>query len=126
MVRIILGGCSGRMGHVVRGIVDENEDMQVVAGIDIVQGDADFPVFSDAAECNIPADVIIDFSSPKALNGVLALAEEKQLAAVLCATGYSPEQIEQINAASQKIAILRSANMSLGINTMAKLIAEAA
>ena len=126
MVRIILGGCSGRMGHVVRGIVDENEDMQVVAGIDIVQGDADFPVFSDAAECNIPADVIIDFSSPKALNGVLALAEEKQLAAVLCATGYSPEQIEQINVASQKIAILRSANMSLGINTMAKLIAEAA
>ena len=126
MVRIILGGCSGRMGHVVRGIVDENEDMQVVAGIDIVQGDADFPVFSDATECNIPADVIIDFSSPKALNGVLALAEEKQLAAVLCATGYSPEQIEQINAASQKIAILRSANMSLGINTMAKLIAEAA
>ncbi|MBO7353264.1 MAG: 4-hydroxy-tetrahydrodipicolinate reductase [Lachnospiraceae bacterium] len=126
MVRIILGGCSGRMGHVVRGIVDENEDMQVVAGIDIVQGDADFPVFSDATECNIPADVIIDFSSPKALNGVLAMAEEKQLAAVLCATGYSPEQIDQINAASQKIAILRSANMSLGINTMAKLIAEAA
>ncbi len=126
MVRIILCGCSGRMGHVVRSIVDENADMQVVAGVDIVQGDADFPVFSDAAECNIPADVIIDFSSPKALDGVLALAEEKKLAAVLCATGYTPEQLGQINAASEKVAILRSANMSLGINTMAKLIAEAA
>ncbi len=126
MVRIVLCGCSGRMGHVVRSIVDENEDMQIVAGVDIVQGDADFPVFSDASECNIPADVIIDFSSPKALNGVLKLAEEKQLAAVLCATGYTPEQLEQINAAAGRIAILRSANMSLGINTMAKLIAEAA
>ncbi|MCR5427604.1 MAG: 4-hydroxy-tetrahydrodipicolinate reductase [Lachnospiraceae bacterium] len=126
MVRIVLCGCSGRMGHVVRSIVDENEDMQIVAGVDIVQGDADFPVFSDASECNILADVIIDFSSPKALNGVLKLAEEKQLAAVLCATGYTPEQLEQINAAAGRIAILRSANMSLGINTMAKLIAEAA
>lgn len=126
MVRIVLCGCSGRMGHVVRSIVDENEDMQIVAGVDIVQGDADFPVFSDASECNIPADVIIDFSSPKALNGVLKLAEDKQLAAVLCATGYTPEQLEQINAAAGRIAILRSANMSLGINTMAKLIAEAA
>lgn len=126
MVRIVLCGCSGRMGHVVRSIVDENEDMQIVAGVDIVQGDADFPVFSDASECNIPADVIIDFSSPKALNGVLKLAEDKQLAAVLCATGYTPEQIEQINAAAGRIAILRSANMSLGINTMAKLITEAA
>ncbi len=126
MVRIVLCGCSGRMGHVVRSIVDENEDMQIVAGVDIVQGDADFPVFSDASECNIPADVIIDFSSPKALNGVLKLAEDKQLAAVLCATGYTPEQLEQINAAAGRTAILRSANMSLGINTMAKLIAEAA
>ena len=126
MVRIILCGCSGRMGHVVRGIVDENADMQVVAGVDIVQGDAEFPVFSDATECNIPADVIIDFSSPKALDGVLALAKEKKLAAVLCATGYAPGQLEQIDAASKEIAILRSANMSLGINTMAKLIAEAA
>ena len=114
------------MGHVVRGIVDENEDMQVVAGVDLVKGDADFPVFADAAECDVPADVIIDFSSPKALDGVLGLAVGRNLPAVLCATGYTPEQLAQIDEASKKTAVLRSANMSLGINTMAKLIAEAA
>ncbi len=126
MIKIILCGCSGRMGHVVRSIVDENEDMQVVAGIDLVKGDADFPVFADAAECDVPADVIIDFSSPKALDGVLGLAAGRNLPAVLCATGYTPEQLAQIDEASKKTAVLRSANMSLGINTMAKLIAEAA
>ena len=114
------------MGHVVRGIVDENEDMQVVAGVDLVKGDADFPVFADAAECDVPADVLIDFSSPKALDGVLGLAAGRNLPAVLCATGYTPEQLAQIDEASKKTAVLRSANMSLGINTMAKLIAEAA
>ena len=48
------------------------------------------------------------------------------MAVVLCTTGYSPEQLDRIEAASKNIAILRSANMSLGINTMAKLIQEAA
>ncbi len=126
MIRIILCGCNGRMGHVVRGIVDENEDMQVVAGVDITPGDGSFPVFANAGECDVPADVIIDFSSPKALDGVLSLAEGKNLPVVLCTTGYTPEQLEQINAASKKVAILKSANMSLGINTMSKLISEAA
>ena len=53
MIRIILCGCNGRMGHVVRGIVDENEDMQVVAGVDITPGDGSFPVFANAGECDI-------------------------------------------------------------------------
>ena len=126
MIRIILCGCNGRMGHVVRGIVDENEDMQVVAGVDITAGDGTFPVFANAMECDVTADVIIDFSSPKALDGVLGLAESRNLPVVLCTTGYTPEQIEQIDRAAKKTAILKSANMSLGINTMSKLIAEAA
>ena len=126
MTRIILCGCNGKMGHVVRNIVAENPDMEVVAGVDITAGDGSFPVFANAADCDAAADAIIDFSSPRALDSVLALAEGRNIPVVLCTTGYTPEQLARINAASEKVAVLRSANMSLGINTMAKLIAEAA
>ena len=125
MTRIILSGCNGKMGHTVRSIIDETEGIEVAAGIDISEGDAKFPVFTNIGECNVDADAIIDFSAPAALEGILKLAVEKNIPAVLCATGYSGEQLEKINEASGKVAILRSANMSLGINILAKLVAEA-
>lgn len=126
MTRIILSGCNGKMGHTVRSIIDETEGIEVAAGIDISEGDAKFPVFTNIGECDADADAIIDFSAPAALDGILKLAVEKNIPAVLCATGYTKEQLEKINEASEKVAILRSANMSLGINILAKLVAEAA
>ena len=126
MTRIILGGCNGKMGHTVRSIVDENPDAEVIAGIDISEGDAKFPVFTDAGACNVDADVIIDFSAPAALDGILRLAVENNIPAVLCATGYSQDQLDDIEEASRRVAILRSANMSLGINILAKMVTEAA
>ena len=125
MIRVVLGGCNGKMGHTVRSIIDENDNMTVAAGIDISEGDAKFPVFTDAALCDVEADVIIDFSAPAALDGIMKLALAKGIPAVLCATGYSKEQLDMIAEASKKVAILRSANMSLGINILAKLIEEA-
>lgn len=126
MVNVVFCGCFGRMGRVVRSIIDELDDTQIVAGVDITEGDAEFPVFDAAGKVDVPADVIIDFSSPKALDEILKLALGKNIPVVLCTTGYTPEQLDKINEASKKIAILRSGNMSLGINTMAKLIREAA
>ncbi len=125
-VRVILGGCNGRMGHVVRQIVSEDEKVEIVAGIDIAKGDADFPVFAKATDCDVAGHVVIDFSSPAALEGLLEYIVKTGTAAVLCATGYSEEQLESIREASKKVAILRSANMSLGINVVAKLVKEAA
>ncbi|MBO4414578.1 MAG: 4-hydroxy-tetrahydrodipicolinate reductase [Lachnospiraceae bacterium] len=126
MTRIILSGCNGKMGHTVRNIIDETEGIEIVAGIDISEGDAKFPVFTNIGECNADADAIIDFSAPAALDGILKLAVENSIPAVLCATGYNESQLGQIEEASKKVAILRSANMSLGINILAKLVAEAA
>ena len=126
MVKIIFCGCFGRMGNAVRQIVKENADMEIVAGIDICEGAAEFPVYKGISDVKENADVIIDFSSPKALDSILDYAISKNIPVVLCTTGYSEEQLAQINAASEKIAILRSANMSLGINTVAKLIQTAA
>ncbi|MBP5158779.1 MAG: 4-hydroxy-tetrahydrodipicolinate reductase [Lachnospiraceae bacterium] len=125
-VRIVLGGCNGRMGHVVRQIAGEDDRAEIAAGIDLCSGDADFPVFAKASDCDVDCDVMIDFSSPAALTDLLDFAVRTGTPAVLCATGYSKEQLEEIGEASKKVAILRSANMSLGVNTIARLVKEAA
>ncbi len=127
MVRVIMSGCSGHMGHVVTDIIEEQEDMEIVAGFDICDsGDRKYPVFSDPAECSVAADVLIDFSSPKALDSLLSYCIGSQVPAVLCSTGYSEEQLAQITDASEKVGILKSANMSLGINLLEALLKEAA
>lgn len=126
MVKIIFCGCFGRMGNAVRQIVKDSSDAVIVAGVDICDGSAEFPVYKAITDVKESADVIIDFSSPKALDSILGFATEKNVPIVLCTTGFSEEQLAQIKEASGKVAILRSANMSLGINTLAKLIQTAA
>ncbi len=126
MISIIFCGCFGRMGNAVRQIVKDSSDAQIVAGVDICEGNAEFPVYKVITDVKESADVIIDFSSPKALDSILGYATEKNVPVVLCTTGYSEEQLGEIKEASGKVAMLRSANMSLGINTVAKLIQTAA
>lgn len=127
MVRIIMSGCNGYMGRVVAEIVDADQDAEIVAGIDLADnGDKKFPVFTSAADCDVEADVLIDFSSPKALDGLLAYCTEKQVPAILCTTGYTQEQLGQIKEASGKVALMKSANMSLGVNMLLKLVKDAA
>lgn len=126
MVRIIMSGCCGHMGQVVTDIVAEQDGMEIVAGFDVVDsGKTPYPVFASPTDCDVAADVVIDFSSVKALDGLLAYCVGKQVSAVLCTTGYSEEQLEQITAASKKVAILKSANMSLGINLIQSLLKDA-
>lgn len=126
MVRAIMHGCMGRMGQVITGLVREDEDIEIVAGIDIVGGEGmEYPVFKSFAECNVDADVVIDFSSPKAFDAMMDHCEAKQLAVVVCSTGLSEEQIARIEESAKKTAVLRSANMSLGVNTLMKLLAQA-
>lgn len=128
MINVIMRGCNGRMGQVISDIIKNEEDMQIVAGIDLMPLEGrenPYPVYEHLAECGIAADVVIDFSSPKGLTELLSICTERKLPIVLCTTGFSEEQLGAIEAAAGEIAILRSANMSLGINTLAKL-AEAA
>lgn len=127
MTDIILCGCSGYMGHVVAEIVAADENARIVAGIDPAGGgDGSFPVFARTGDCNIRADVLVDFSSPRALDDILAYCTEHQVAAVLCTTGYTQEQMEQIREAGKKTAVMKSANMSLGVNLLLKLLQDAA
>ena len=126
MTKIIMHGCNGRMGRVIADIVKADPESEIVAGVDIAESELKFPVFTDIDACDIAADVIIDFSSPKALDSLLKYAEQKSLPIVLCTTGFTPEQLDQIREHSQKAAILKSANMSMGINTIIKLLKDAA
>ena len=125
MVSVILHGCSGHMGQVVTDIIAAEPDVQIVAGIDAVDlHNREYPVFTNASDCQIMADVIIDFSTAKAIDVLVNYGVERGIPIVLCTTGLSEEQIENVKEASQEIAILRSANMSIGVNLLLKLLRE--
>ena len=127
MVRIIMHGCNGHMGQVISGLVEQDPEAEIVAGIDIAdQGKNSYPVFTDMKECQVEADAIIDFSSAKAVDALLDYSVQRQIPVVVCTTGLSEEQLAKIEETSKKVAVLKSANMSLGINTLMKLIQDAA
>ena len=127
MVKIIMHGCNGHMGQVISGLVANDPAAEIVAGVDVVDNrDNGYPVFTDINSCDVEADVMIDFSSFKATDGVLDYCKEKKLPLVLCTTGLTEEHLAKVKAYSAETAILRSANMSLGINTLLKLIRDAA
>ena len=127
MVKIIMHGCNGHMGQVISGIVEKDPDAEIVAGIDIAdQGKNSYPVFTDIDACQVEADAIIDFSSAKATDKLLEYSAARQLPVVLCSTGLSQEQLAKVEETSRKVAVLKSANMSLGINTLLKLVQDAA
>lgn len=127
MVRVIMHGCNGKMGQVITGLLAKDEEAQIVAGIDpFDDGHNAYPVFSSFHDCIVKADVIIDFAAAKAVDGLLDYSVKNQIPVVLCTTGLSEEQIEKVRKASKEIAILKSANMSLGINTLFKLLRQAA
>ena len=127
MTRIIMHGCNGKMGQVITGLLKDDEDAAIVAGIDISDHvKNEYPVFASFADCNVEADVIIDFASAKATDALLDYCEEKKVPVVLCTTGLSEEQIARAKDISKTTAVLKSANMSLGINMLMKLLKEAA
>ena len=120
-------GCNGAMGQVISGIIEESESAVMAAGIDFKDdGHNPYPVFKNLEDCNVDVDVIIDFSSSKATDRLLSYVAEKQIPLVLCTTGLSEEQLKKVEETSKKTAILWSANMSLGVNVLLKLVNTAA
>lgn len=127
MVRIIMHGCNGHMGQVISGLAAQDPEVEIVAGIDIAdQGKNSYPVFTDINACQIEADAIIDFSSAKAVDALLDYSARRQIPVVVCTTGLNEAQMAKLEETASKVAVLKSANMSLGINTLMKLIQDAA
>ena len=126
MVNVIMHGCNGKMGRVITNLVSQDNDIEIVAGVDAYKGiDNEYPVFTSIKECTVKADVIIDFAVTSAIDNLLDYSVSTKTPVVICTTGLSAEQLEKVNEASKKVAVLRSANMSLGINTLMKLLKTA-
>ena len=127
MPKIIISGCNGHMGRVVAALCEADPQVEVVAGFDVMgTTDRAFPVYSSPAQFSGQADAVIDFSSPAALDGLLSFGTATKTPLVLATTGYSPDQIKQIEVAAQTVPIFRSGNMSLGINVLLELVKKAA
>ncbi|NLL76524.1 MAG: 4-hydroxy-tetrahydrodipicolinate reductase [Clostridiales bacterium] len=127
MTKVIMHGCNGKMGRIITEIIAADEEIEIAAGVDAFDdGRNIYPVFESIELCDVEADVIIDFSNAKAIDGLLAYCRDKKMPCVLCTTGLSAEQINRVKEATKETAILKSANMSLGVNMLFKLLKEAA
>ena len=127
MTRIIMHGCSGYMGKVITQLCEKDPSFEIVAGIDVRKdGNLPYPVFESLEECDIPADALVDFSTAGALDGLFTEIEKRKIPAVICTTGLSDAQQQRLNEVSAATPVLKSANMSLGVNVLLKLVKDAA
>ena len=126
MVKVIMHGCNGKMGQVISGLIADDPDVTMVAGIDVYDdGHNPYPVYKNINDCDLQADCIIDFSNAKAVDDLLAYCERTGIPCALCTTGLSEQQLKLVEETSKKVAILKSANMSVGINLLMKLLKDA-
>ncbi len=127
MIKILLHGAGGKMGKVVSEIVAASNNMEIVCGVDAFADPSafDFPVYETMSLSTEKADVVIDFSHFSAVPNVLEYSVNTKTPAVICTTGIDGELEKAIDAASKKVAIFRSGNMSLGINLMIDLAKRA-
>ena len=125
MTRIIMHGCNGRMGQMISGIAAEDSACEIVAGIDINDTVKNtYPVFTSLDECNVEADVLIDFGNAKAVDHQIDWCVANKIPFVSCTTGLSDETVAKLEKASESVAVLKSANMSLGINLLMKILTD--
>ena len=128
MINVLISGANGRMGKKVFEAAEKSTAVKAVCGIDLTENltNPSFPVYSDYNSVVEKVDVLIDFSAPASLDGILSFCLSKGIPAVLCATGYTQTEVDKVIAASKKIAIFRSGNMSLGVNALIDLVKKAA
>lgn len=127
MTNIVISGANGKMGKTIYNCIKERDNCTVVAGIDIyTEQYADFPIVDSPEKLPVKPDVIIDFSNPSSLDGLLDYCLSTGTPIVVGSTGYSDEQIQQIKSAAQQIPVFFTFNMSLGINLLVNLAKKAA
>lgn len=126
MIRTIICGASGKMGGFVANAAKENGNFQIVAGVDKVNIGQPYPIFSKFSDINVTADIIIDFSHPSLLDGMLEFALSKNIPLVIATTGYNEAQTEKIKEAAKKIPVFFTFNFSLGVNLICSLAKKAA
>ena len=126
-MNILICGALGKMGAKVREFAEKSGDVRAVCGVDIKRENLNgFPVYESFNEVREKVDCVIDFSSKNTLPAILDYCVKTATPAVLCSTGYLEEDVKAVKAASEKIAVFRSANMSLGVNVLIEAVKFAA
>ena len=119
-------GCNGHMGRVITDICAADADVEIVAGVDKFKGiDNSYPVYDSIAEVKEDFDAIIDFSNVAAIDGLLDYCVANNKPVILCTTGLTDDMLNHVDEACKSVPVLRSANMSLGINTLFDLCKKA-
>ncbi|KNY25436.1 4-hydroxy-tetrahydrodipicolinate reductase [Pseudobacteroides cellulosolvens] len=127
MINILMSGCNGKMGQVISRMAAESEDLMIAAGYDkYTKINNTYPVFDDLEKCDVKVDVIIDFSNPDALDGLLSYSVKNKTPLIVATTGLSPNQVNKLREVSEAIPVFFSANMSLGVNLLMDLVKKAA
>ncbi len=126
MLNIILSGALGYMGRVITNLVAEDENKNIVCGVDKTGAGETFPVYPSFKNLNVKADVIVDFSHPSVLTDMLNFAKEKNIPLVIATSGFTDAQVEEIKEASKVIPVFFTYNMSLGVNLLTELSKKAA
>ena len=126
MTKILMHGCNGKIGRAITRLIKEQEDIEIVAGVDpYLELPNTYPVFANINECNVTTDVVIDFSTASAVIPLIDYCLNQKLPAVICTTGLSEEDTTYLKEASKHIPIFFSANMSLGVNLLIALAKRA-
>ena len=125
MTKLFLFGISGKMGKAIVETTRAGEGFTVTGGFDRVPH-PEIKTYTDVDAVPCDFDVIVDFSRPELLDNVIALAEKYNKGVVIATTGYSESQLKRIEALSEKVAVLKSGNMSIGVNLLLDLVEKAA
>lgn len=126
MTRIILSGANGKMGKTIQSVVSGRENCEIVAGVDLNTQSDNFPIYDSIDKVQEQADVVIDFTNPVLIDGLLDYSKKTSTPLVIGTTGFNNNQKKQIEKASEESAVFFTYNMSLGINLLANLAKKAA
>jgi 4-hydroxy-tetrahydrodipicolinate reductase len=139
-LRLVVVGAAGRMGRMLTQTIPDTLGVRLVAalgregaptigadsGAAFAQGPNGVPVTSDIEAALAQADAVIDFSAPAATVAMAKAAARARVAHVIGTTGLSPEDLAAIGEAARETVVVRSGNMSLGVNLLAVLVEKAA
>lgn len=126
-MNILIVGINGRMGQVLSKTVSLDSELTLVCGVDkFVGNNNEIKVYSSCKDVTEKVDCIIDFSNHESVKDYLPFAIKNNCAVVIASTGFNDEELELINNASKTIPVLKSGNMSLGVNLILQLSKMAA
>ncbi|MCI5747582.1 4-hydroxy-tetrahydrodipicolinate reductase [Eubacterium pyruvativorans] len=122
-LKVMIHGASGHIGQILLDRISHTDDFELAAA---VAHHAEEDILSSLSDYQGPADVLIDFSNHAATRDIMEYCTFRRIPAVIATTGQTEEELALIAEASKTIPVFRSANMSVGIALLQKLVKEAA